>query len=571
MENLAYHAIPMHIHSIHEREASMEGQMYNAHRLGIHYMWFTDHDTRMGPKKYEACGYDFEKCKLLDERPGEDVASRLAYAVGVAQQAGFELNETQIAQISRRYVKPWTDGFRITADDGCAGELSEDAPHTGNCCMRLSASGTDGAWRKVTADWAASGKRDQTALTSVVTLRLWVRIPKPLGNHARLTLRIRLSQRPPDWHEAAVSYVMGRAEPGEVALPCSGDGWRELCINPAVDAEGGMDNVFGGFSITLESCGEPVEVYIDDVSKEARYAWNDARREQGKLARELGARFDITPFVAAEISGIGGDMNCFSTTVPIINYAERGYKVTRAEAVAHVRAHGGLISLNHPMASYGAFKMTDEQREQVIRFESERLAHERVYGADLIEVGFVEGRAGFSMADHLRIWDAIGMAGVFVTGYGDSDAHTCRADWFDGNNYCGFIWGDGTEAGFTASMKAGRMFFGDPAAFQGTAEYDADCAGIAVRMGQAVRIDALTVTFRVSGGAEGTVRFIVDGVCAAERPVGADFAETLEVTRAGMCTVVRAELIRSDGRPVLLTNPIYLCDGTVEIPEERRV
>ena len=55
----SYFPITLHIHSVWERQASMEGHFYNAKKLGIHHMYITDHDTCMGPRANKVDYFDF--------------------------------------------------------------------------------------------------------------------------------------------------------------------------------------------------------------------------------------------------------------------------------------------------------------------------------------------------------------------------------------------------------------------------------------------------------------------------------------------------------------------------------
>ena len=56
---MKYWPVHLHMHSVWERQASMEGHFYNAQKLGIEHMYITDHDSRMGPKKDHVSYFDF--------------------------------------------------------------------------------------------------------------------------------------------------------------------------------------------------------------------------------------------------------------------------------------------------------------------------------------------------------------------------------------------------------------------------------------------------------------------------------------------------------------------------------
>ncbi len=68
----SYYPVPLHMHSVWERNASMEGHFYNAQKLGIRHMYITDHDVRMGPRKNHIDRFDFTKGQLRIEEPSPD-------------------------------------------------------------------------------------------------------------------------------------------------------------------------------------------------------------------------------------------------------------------------------------------------------------------------------------------------------------------------------------------------------------------------------------------------------------------------------------------------------------------
>ena len=77
MKKYKYFAQHMHMHSCYQPGASMEGHMYHATKLGMKYIWFTDHDIRMGRKKFQVDGFDFEKEALLIEEIGRSLGFKL--------------------------------------------------------------------------------------------------------------------------------------------------------------------------------------------------------------------------------------------------------------------------------------------------------------------------------------------------------------------------------------------------------------------------------------------------------------------------------------------------------------
>ena len=70
----AYHAMHMHLHSCFQPGMSMAAHMYNAQKLGMRYIWITDHDTAMGTKRRPVNGYVFDTEDLAKEDHGFAVA-----------------------------------------------------------------------------------------------------------------------------------------------------------------------------------------------------------------------------------------------------------------------------------------------------------------------------------------------------------------------------------------------------------------------------------------------------------------------------------------------------------------
>ena len=67
-----YYPITLHLHSVWERQASMAGHFHNAQKLGVHHMYITDHDTRMGPRANQIDHFDFTQGELKILEPSKD-------------------------------------------------------------------------------------------------------------------------------------------------------------------------------------------------------------------------------------------------------------------------------------------------------------------------------------------------------------------------------------------------------------------------------------------------------------------------------------------------------------------
>ena len=296
-----------------------------------------------------------------------------------------------------------------------------------------------------------------------------------------------------------------------------------------------------------------------------------------EVAAKIGEKYDITPFVTTEISGAGQPKNCFSSFVPVLDYSHG--KITEAEAVAHVKSHGGIFGYNHPLErpKYKRVPFTREELDEIVRIESEELIASRVLGASLTEVGFTRGRGLFTIADYLKLWDNISSAGIFITGYGDSDSHKSHTAWFSGNNFASWIGVDDTlahpisEEIFNAAMVAGRVYMGDPVLLTGDVSFT--CLG--KEMGSVIEYDdgeELTLNIRLESLPEGTtVRIIRTGNVAVTEAASGIYERDYSILPTANIEFVRVEAYDGNDRCFMLTNPIYFAKRGchIEIPEAR--
>ena len=163
------------------------------------------------------------------------------------------------------------------------------------------------------------------------------------------------------------------------------------------------------------------------------------------------------------------------------------------------------------------------------------------------------------------------MAGVLITGYGDSDNHANSSGWNDGNNFAAFIAAPTCgRADLLAAMRAGNLYSADPVAFKGTVYME--IAG--APMGSAVMCQpeqTQTLLLEVDNAGSGnTLAVYAAGVQIACQPVNGRLQTRLPVRASLPVTPVRAQLFAPSGRCTMLTNPIYLItDPSIFVPAER--
>ena len=521
----------MHIHTCYQPGGSMESHIYNASHLGMHYIRFTDHDTRLGTMNAKVYGFDFKKGELVQRSSdGREVGWRL---VGKPEIV-FDENGVTLKN---------------------CGTVPSD----------------------VGLELYSSGKRHCVSMLSKVTLT--ISLSAELTDGSSIVVDIRMSQRPPDYKPAHLCYYLGKEpspSPHTVYLPLPEGDNGVYTLNLSEDLRslgeiGGLDNALDSI-LLLTECqdGGKVVLKVGELSIQNVYQFNDTLERQRKLADEIGARYGVKPFVTFEISGAGQHKNCFSTKVPAINYYERDYKVSEREAIDHVKRHGGIFAYNHPFENdrYKKLSLTEQEKHREIERETANLISCRALGATLMEVGFVENRGVFTLADHLKLWDTLGLSGIFITGYGDSDSHFSSRGWFKDNNFASWIAAPECEAfpvseeSFIDSMKAGRVYMGDPVYLKDSVEFTAD----GCEMGS-VFYDTLEhkCVFKAKNVKKDyRIRIIINGDCAKEYLQENDGDLLLEwelsCEKFRSVALSRVEMYNAESRCIMLTNPIYFAN-----------
>jgi len=535
------------MHSIWERHASMEGHFYNAQQLGIKHMYITDHDVRMGPRENHIDHFDFSKGTLRIEEPSQDP------------------------------LRPRWHGFTTHKQDEGTSIFIKDNILT----MESSSNSSD--WATVSAEFDTTQKRHEYSLIANVILHLNLLASKQ-DEDTRIIIDVKLSQRPPEFLHGHILYVFGNTEglasPYAAVIPMeSASDFVRYALSLLQDAEtvGGGDNILNTVTFSVSSRnGKSARLLLDHLSFSWDLAYEEGRIAQQKLADELGKKYDVTPFVTSEITHAGPHKICFSTHVPIINYAKHSYLVSDEEAMAHVRAYGGIYSRNHPFETLKdklRLGISPEEMEKHIQNHIQLFIDKGAWGATMMEVGFPEGREGFPLQTHLRLWDALSANGIFISGYGDSDNHTNDTNWFDENNFVAYIAADTpSEESFIYSMCAGDLYTGDPVYLQKIGVSFSSTEG--QMMGQVTESatpgEAILKLTNLPEGCR--VIWTVNGENIKECGCKGDFMDKVAIPNTDKVNFVRAALYKDD-RCIMLTNPLYQTtdkDIISNIPKERK-
>ncbi len=536
-----YYPAKLHLHSCFESSASMGGHCFQAKKLGVEVIWITDHDTRICWRKSSAFWVD-----------------------------DFEREQLSIPGKKGRF-----DGWRVSAlDDGIEGgaELVDYVSLSGKRSMRVWAKSTKSKeeWGSLRVDFSTSGKRHQRSLMVGVSISLAIKPICGLGENGRLRIHVKLSQQPPDFDKESITYVIGGStqDNGHNFIQLNDlkmKEWNILYLNLSGDAQryakGGLDNVFEGLSLFLDSRrGEFIELYIDDFRLSQAHNCQAAFDLQKRMALELSNRYGVMVFIGMELSASKQHMCAFGSWVPVIDLNSRPNGYTIEEAVAHVKAHGGAISLCHPFSKWKREELTEREKDKVVQTVMDLYKEKHCFGAHLLEVGFPEGRHGFSLKHYLDLWDGLSRAGIVITGIGVSDAHNNLSGWESGNNFVNWIRSKSLkEKDLIQGLLSGDVYMGDPTVFHGNLEFTTVDG---YRMGQIiVGKKHPEILLRISNCRPGwKVHWIVNG---ERKAVLSIYNETFEfkssITIHGF-SFTRFEIYDENGRCILLTNPIYFTE-----------
>ncbi len=530
-----YHSMHMHLHTCFQPGMSMAAHMYNANKLGMKYIWFTDHDTATGIGRRSITGYSF--------------------ADGVLNKGDHGFFEAEYAE------KAKFSCIVDAAEETAKLEVQADEK-------------TD--WQNGGVYFHSTGHRHNPALLMETSLFLGLKAGE-INTNSRLILDITLSQRPPECKKSHILYVLGdttglEAEDYQILPLKIEDGVAKLPLYQDVSDNimiGGKDNVFDTLTITLQvRSGASLCVEIKDFKIQFNKNFEQAHIAQKEEAARVGKLYDVTPFVAFEFSGTE-HKNCFSTEVPTLNLAEMNWKSPNIKVAEHVKKHNGIFAINHPLAiSLLKRKEFDPlQRLLVVARSATTLLSCNAYGASLVEVGYPMGRNGFDLQAFLTHWDLLSSGGLFLTGYGCNDCHRNNENWFEGNNFATWIGVDSNlhhpicEKAFVEALKKGHVYTGDPTKIKGIISFETEDGKQQGTVFTTDQVSQINIRFSAKDVKPGwRFRLVENGhEVYSEEITGTDYSYR-SVLSASPATVSfqRAELYDIDGRCILLTNPIYL-------------
>ena len=437
----------LHTHSSHEFASSMRAIALRCKMLGLDGAFVTDHDYRMGYLKNGINRFDIAELGAIS-------------VIGEPPRNKF-----------KRGWKPaeWND-VSFGSQNGKDAMILRAYP--GDSCQ---------------ATFSAEGKQHQVSLLALITLILDF---CPVGFDPAVhgvMVDIKLSQRTPDFEFSHLCYMAGRCPSmpnTHYCLPFElADGWQKKSFSISKDIlmfDGfGEDNCFVDLTLKL-FCpigAKSFSLAHSYYELTRLLVAEDIRIRQQDLANRIGEVYNVTLYVATEISGLGQHKLSFCEDTPIIDYKKENYPSEPEFAIKHVKKHGGAHSYCHLYGIYHRkFDFTDKEKG-MNNLIAELIAN-RCEEAVMLEVGYPSGREGFDFEDYMYAWDEIIRGGVLIAGYGSNDSHGASSGgWERGNNFCAYISASSdARKALIDAFRHGRLYSADPVAWK-NGEFEMSCEG----------------------------------------------------------------------------------------------
>jgi hypothetical protein len=565
-------SVQMHVHaSMSEGSGSWRAANVHAKKIGLDVLWWSDHDWRMSYHTYNRA-FGFEGAELRTVvptyyEPGTDpgaAAGNPAMTITLAPHAANGAVNGAIARTTTERASEGARSFEVAAAAAAPG------------------------WQRYLYEVDATRRTMKRSLASKVTLSFAVF--SDVGQDGMAAVRVDLSQQPPEMKPGAIYYVLTRASDADlraledtqtkfVRVPYEPGSWNRVRVDVTRDAErlqlGGIDNAMVAVSFGVLTTGPIARAFFDDYRIDHQVQGEALRDEARAMAARYQNEYGVINYVGQELS-FDAHMNPLGDRVPMIDHVKHPAGLNARETSDFVHANGGVLSLNHifgTSAPPAGFDPKDP--ESVRRLEDLRireLTDNRVYGADILEVGYPT--RVLPMKSFLRVWDALSSAGIDVVGNGISDTHGSVAGWYTGNNFVSWVWAHSASvADIVDGFRRGDVFFGDPVQFKGGLLTLTTDDGH--RMGSVVitRKPEHRVTAKLEGLPAGArIRIVTNGEASAEEIPGAASLEKQVRINTSNPAFVRVEAYTAEGRPLVFSNPIYFrTDSSAPVSEFKRV
>lgn len=567
----APYLMDLHLHgSLSERHGTMTNHTREAEAAGYDGLWWTDHAERL-----MASGF-VHRVRFEGSLAGEP---RAGYSTPNGE---FLLSESSAGLANLQYLST--------------------QPPEGAEFLRMSFSATpSGSWDSAALSYQGLKLLHRVSLLAEPRVRLHLRTGQVTGD-AGFVLRAEFSSVPDGVSELGVPHVIEYVAPGSVLPPPDPStvrvnltsqppwNWSVADLDLAADVAAAFplapDLGLREVSLLLVGrAGGSVEWDVDDFRLELEGPTDlQLLRAQRDYLRQRLAQ-NLQHEIGMEIAGpehLGYPDNedhehlvaLFPGDVPELLYLTTdnpdSYRFPNS-AVSWVQERGGVAILAHP---FGSMWPPAGISPQAGLLQADEIVAARAWDADGIEVGYVQ--RGRPLDDHLKVWDRLGGAGVYVTGVGVTDNHTVQPWSLRPNRMGSWIRSTGSDAAhLVAAIRAGDLFFGDPHRFDPQGDFLLADAHGQFRMGDVVvqRGPRLRSFRAIVNGAQAGWQFVLlhNGAETARSPVfpnpSYQWFHPLTVAPGDW---VRLELRDAADAAILFSNPIYFARLGQPVPEHRR-
>jgi hypothetical protein len=246
------------------------------------------------------------------------------------------------------------------------------------------------------------------------------------------------------------------------------------------------------------------------------------------------------------------------------------------EFVDTIHGQGGLASYNHPFgAAGGRVPATEAAQNRKLSLIAGRLARERAFGVDLLEVGY-RVRGAVTLERHLALWDTCSNNAIFLAGVGVSDNHgggNADTGWANPDfSFITWAWAPSAEeTDLIGALGTGQAWVADMLGFNGTVDLVVDgqhpmgSATVSSDRERAVRV---AVQGTPSGGEVRVVQGLVSFrrryepgiIIRREALPPAAFTDGVVdvICDTRRSSFVRVEVADATGRVVAFSNPVWL-------------
>lgn len=239
----------------------------------------------------------------------------------------------------------------------------------------------------------------------------------------------------------------------------------------------GKDNTIGDYRLSIESKNNDTvsasfgNIQITSLKKSHTFQWNGIRqmghkyRSQYAVQNYFGSEFSFS-FVQNNYV----HFNAFvpeSATNKSFLHDSTSYNVNSASSfISLIKNSGGVISYNHPMGASRYNMVSNAQQDSIVNEFANYILSVNGYECDMIEIGYTS-RGYCDLAHHIQLWDKLNANELFMYANAVGDRH--GGNWFDNENPLStWIFStDSTSDNLIASIKNGRMFFGNNIKYDG--------------------------------------------------------------------------------------------------------